>query len=247
MAVVAALLGSSAAAAASTLVVGSPLTASFALAPMCTPLCTAADTVLPEPGANITAPVGGTIVRWHILDASSGEFQLRVLSPTGGGEYTAVGSTTFELPTSEALQTFTADLPIQAGDLVGLDNSDTEAKIGVMDNLAAQASVWKPPLAKGATGASPAQVPAEAAFNAEVETPTIAEPPTVAEAHCLVPKLKGKKLKPAKKKLRASGCKLGKVKKKKGATAKTGKVVRQSAKAGSVLAAGSKVTVTLKP
>lgn len=93
-----------------------------------------------------------------------------------------------------------------------------------------------------------------------VETTPVVEPPSstaappapsmvgpVMEAHCVVPKLKGKKLKRAKRKLRASGCRLGKVRKEDGATARTGKVVRQGARSGTVLAAGSKVTVALKP
>jgi PASTA domain/IPT/TIG domain len=63
---------------------------------------------------------------------------------------------------------------------------------------------------------------------------------------CAVPKLKGRKLKAAKKKLRAAGCKIGKVKKRKGATAKTGKVVKQNPKPGRILAPGTAVKVVLK-
>jgi PASTA domain/IPT/TIG domain len=63
--------------------------------------------------------------------------------------------------------------------------------------------------------------------------------------HCVVPNLAGKKLSTAKSRLKAAACKLGKVTKKKGATTKTGKVVKQSPKAAKVLAAGTKVKVTL--
>lgn len=62
---------------------------------------------------------------------------------------------------------------------------------------------------------------------------------------CVVPKLNGKKLKAAKKKLRKASCKLGKVKFRGDATAKTGKVVKQAPKPGKQLAPGSKVNVTL--
>jgi hypothetical protein len=62
---------------------------------------------------------------------------------------------------------------------------------------------------------------------------------------CKVPKLKGKKLGGAKKALRAAHCKLGKVTKAMGATAKTGKVVKQSVKAGAKKAANAKVNVKL--
>jgi hypothetical protein len=62
---------------------------------------------------------------------------------------------------------------------------------------------------------------------------------------CVVPKLKGKKLKAAKKNLAKSGCKIGKVTKRKGASAKKGKVLRQGSKPGKDLAPGSKVGVAL--
>jgi IPT/TIG domain/PASTA domain len=65
-------------------------------------------------------------------------------------------------------------------------------------------------------------------------------------AHCVVPNLKGKSLKAAKKALVGGDCKLGTVKKLAGATSKTGKVTKQGSKAGTKLAAGSKVSVTVK-
>lgn len=64
---------------------------------------------------------------------------------------------------------------------------------------------------------------------------------------CEVPNLVGKKLKAARKALKKADCKLGTVTKKEGATGKTGKVKKQSPKAGKVLAPGSEVKVTLKP
>jgi beta-lactam-binding protein with PASTA domain len=66
-----------------------------------------------------------------------------------------------------------------------------------------------------------------------------------APPQCLVPNLKGKKLEAAKKKLVAADCKLGKVTKGNGATAKSGKVTKQGAKPGKSLAAGTKVSLTL--
>ncbi|HWH19767.1 MAG TPA: PASTA domain-containing protein, partial [Solirubrobacterales bacterium] len=66
-----------------------------------------------------------------------------------------------------------------------------------------------------------------------------------ARPQCLVPNLKGKRLEAAKKKLVAADCKLGKVTKGNGATAKSGKVTRQGAKPGKSLAAGTKVSLTL--
>lgn len=68
---------------------------------------------------------------------------------------------------------------------------------------------------------------------------------TFAYKGCKVPKLKGKKLKAAKKAIKKGGCKVGNVKKLHGATGKTGKVTKQGPKPGKILAPGSKVKITL--
>lgn len=57
---------------------------------------------------------------------------------------------------------------------------------------------------------------------------------------CVVPKLKGKKLKAAKKALRKAHCSLGKVK-----GPRAGKVKHQSRKARTILPAGTKVNIKL--
>lgn len=74
-------------------------------------------------------------------------------------------------------------------------------------------------------------------------TPPPAPAPVVAQ--CVVPSVVGKHLKAAKKKIRAAHCTIGHVGKNKGVTTKTGKVVKQSPKAGATKKAGSKVNVTL--
>lgn len=65
-------------------------------------------------------------------------------------------------------------------------------------------------------------------------------------AACLVPKLKGKKLKVSKKRLRAAGCRTGKVRKRAGATARRGRVAKQSPKPGKRFPLGTKVMLTLR-
>lgn len=64
-------------------------------------------------------------------------------------------------------------------------------------------------------------------------------------SQCTVPKLIGGKLAAAKKKMKAAGCKIGKVKKKKGVEVKSAKVVHQSVKPGTSLPAGGSVNLTL--
>jgi hypothetical protein len=65
------------------------------------------------------------------------------------------------------------------------------------------------------------------------------------KVRCVVPKLTGKSLKVAKKKLRAAHCKVGKVHRRKGPKRRRGKAVHQSIKPGKVRPAGTKVAVTL--
>jgi hypothetical protein len=78
-----------------------------------------------------------------------------------------------------------------------------------------------------------------------VTTPagTVVSPSILSYSGCLVPKLKGKKLKAAKARIKRAGCKLGKVKRVRGPAGKRGKVVQQSPKPGKVGAPGTKVSV----
>jgi hypothetical protein len=62
---------------------------------------------------------------------------------------------------------------------------------------------------------------------------------------CRVPKLRGKRLKAAKRRLRAADCKVGKVTRKRGATPRTGRVVKQRPRAGSIRPAGAAVRIRL--
>jgi PASTA domain len=100
-------------------------------------------------------------------------------------------------------------------------------------------TVWmrdNPP-AKEAAG--PAAAPTGASSGSS-STPTPAPART-----CTVPKLKGRTLRASKRKIRDADCTVGKVTKKKGAKAKTGKVVGQGRRAGTVLPAGASVKLTL--
>jgi hypothetical protein len=279
------------------------------------------NTALPEKGSNLSSPVNGLIVRWRVQGAVGGPFTLRVLRPNGNGAYTAVGSSNPATPTNEGVQTFSAGIPVKAGDLIGVDPTNPTDKIGVATvNGAGFASLFPTPL-EGATvaprpgvsgkeielaaevqpqpvvksiastfgpltggtkvkitgtdlaGASAVMfgdLPA-AAFTVESETQITATAPaftkraavpisvtTVAGTSepsqtdeftytgCIVPKLTGRSLDSAIGALRGKGCKVGKVKKLKGATVGKGKVTSQGAAKGKILAAGAKIDVTLK-
>ena len=275
------------------------------------------NTALPEKGANLVSPVTGTIVRWRIQDAEGGPFYLRVLRPNGSGAYTAVGTSNPATPSGTGLQTFTANLPIRAGDLIGVDPSNGSDKIGVAEVPGASYGFIFPPPFDAATVAPSGSVAGkEILLNAEVQPApaitsiapafgsvtggttvtitgtnltaasavkfgstsatgftvdsetqitAIAPPstkvgpvdvtvttlagtsPTVNDDRftyegCVVPRLKGKRLKAAKKAIRRANCKVGTIQRRRG---KPGKVLRQNPKPGKVLAPGTKVKVTV--
>jgi hypothetical protein len=95
------------------------------------------------------------------------------------------------------------------------------------------------------TGSPSAPGPVASGSQASSASTPGPSPQPPAAASCKVPKLAGKKLGAAKKAIAAARCKLGTVTKKKGVTAKSGKVVQQSPKVGASKPAGSKVNLTL--
>lgn len=297
--------------------VGSPLVGAFTPAGPSGIVATLSNLTLAEAGAHPTSPISGAIVRWHLLDATGGPFKLRVLRPTGGPVYTAVGSSAPVSASGSVFETFATALPVQAGDTIGLDIPEG-IKLGLyLSGPASTVADWEPPLTEGATQPyTKAEAGGEYGFNAEVQpTPGIASvapasgsikggtsvtisgtdfasvsgvsfggvpaksftvgsesaitalAPAVAKVGdvdisvttvagttsasaadhftytaCVVPKLKGKKLKTTRKKLAKANCKLGKVK---GEKTKSAKVTKQSPKPGKVLAPGAKVNVKL--
>lgn len=318
-AVVVGLLGATSAA-ASTITVGSVLPEKPAPAEF-GQVQTFFNAALPEKGVNLTSPVDGAIVRWRVLGAEGGPFYLRVLHATGTGAYSASGTSNPATPSSAELQTFPANLPVKAGDLIGIDPSHATDKIGVAEVAGASFGKIFPPPFDGATvpasgilegkevelsaevqptpkiealapefgpvaggaevkitgtdfntasavkfGDTPAAgftvdsdtqitatAPKSAAVGAvDVTVTTVAGTSALVKADrfyyegCLVPKLKGKRLKAAKKALYRAECKLGKVQRREVANSKTKhKVIKQSPKPGKVLASGSKVRIVI--
>jgi IPT/TIG domain/PASTA domain len=128
------------------------------------------NTALPEKGANLVSPVDGAIVRWRMQEAKGGPFYLRVLRPNGSGGYTAVGTSTPAVPAGPGLQTFTANIAIKAGDLIGVDPSNPSDEIGVAAAAGANYGFIFPPPPEGATVApSGGESGQEIALSAEVQ------------------------------------------------------------------------------
>jgi hypothetical protein len=168
-----ALLGA-AFAQASTVTVGSVLPVAFSPGTF-EQVKTLFNTALPEKGANLVSPVNGAIVRWRMQGASGGPYYLRVLRPNGSGAYAAAGTSGPATPSGAGLQTFTANMPIHAGDLIGIDPTNPGDGIGIASVAGAGYSSIFPPPFDGATVApSATSAGSEIELSAEVQpTPTV--------------------------------------------------------------------------
>jgi hypothetical protein len=84
------------------------------------------DTTPADGGGPVASPITGTLLRWRIRTGSSSSadtLRLRVLAPAGGG-YTGAGTSAGVFaPTSAATTEFPTQLPIAAGDFIGIDTS----------------------------------------------------------------------------------------------------------------------------
>lgn len=95
-------------------------------------------------------------------------------------------------------------------------------------------------------GAQPAAVPVSVTTLAGTATAPSGFTYLAPQARgCRVPKMKGKTLKAARKSLKKSDCRLGKLKRRIGGTTKVNKVVAQRPKPGKLLAPGAKVNLTV--
>jgi hypothetical protein len=273
------------------------------------------NTALPEKGANLVSPVNGAIVRWRVLGAKGGPFYLRVLRPNGSGAYTAAGTSGGVTPSGPGLQTFTANIPIHAGDLIGVDPTNPTDEIGIAEVPGASfASIFPTPLDGATVPPRPSRAGQEIELSAEIQpvpaitaiapssgsiaggtavtitgtdfasasavkfgsTPatgytvdsetqiTAIAPPSLVTSKvdvavttaagnsaivkadsftytgCVVPKLKGKKLRQAKRALRNADCRPGRVR---GQKDKSAKVVKQNPPRGKTLVPGAAVNI----
>ncbi len=213
---------------AATVTVGSPLTASFNS--FFSGTTTELNSALPEPGAKVTSPVNGTVVSWRVDVKAVGGFALRVIRQGSASTYLGAG-TSPATANATGIQTFPASLPVKTGDLIGLDLDSIAEVLEAGPIQGAVVRQWAPLLPDGSS-LTPGFTftNTELAYNADVR-------------YCLVPRLKGKKLGPAKRALGAAGCTAGKVNKPK----KKGKlfVRSQSVTPGTALADGAAVGLKL--
>jgi IPT/TIG domain/PASTA domain len=163
-----------AAAQASTISIGSVLPTTFTSTEF-QQVKTLFNTTLPEKGANLVSPVNGAIVRWRVQGAAGGPFFLRILHPNGSGAYKATGTSGAAIPTNPGLQTFTTNLAVKAGDLIGIDPTSATDKIGIATEAGANyATIFPPPFDGAIVPPNTTESGKEIELSAEVQpTPAI--------------------------------------------------------------------------
>ena len=102
------------------------------------------------PGLQV--PFDGTVKSFSVNSGSAGNHvELRVLRPAGGGGFTGAGTGAAET-LAGGPTTFTVSLPVKAGDILGLDNSDSALMFDATPS-AITAYYELPGLADGVTAA----------------------------------------------------------------------------------------------
>ena len=101
----------------------------------------------------LLVPFDGTVTSFSVNSSSStNHVELRVLRPAGNGQFTGAGTSTAETLASGP-NTFSVSLPVKAGDILGIDNSDSALIFDATTPPAITAYYELPPLADGATAA----------------------------------------------------------------------------------------------
>jgi hypothetical protein len=145
---------------------------------------------------NAVSPVTGAVVGWNVRGAGSGVLHLQVLHPgVALNEYVAGRQSAAAVPLTPAVEHFTTNLPIQAGDTVGIEGEGGDGTYigysaqGPKNNFWGFASALAEGTAAFAEGEPdlgefPGFTGIEVFFNAEVQpTPTVtAVGPTVGPA-----------------------------------------------------------------
>jgi hypothetical protein len=211
-----------------------------------------------SPNSATRSAVDGIVTHWRVAGATAVPgYGINVVGRASDGTWTVNASSEPVTPSGEPVETFSTNLTIHAGEYVEL-NFPYEGGITGYEGEPTEAFFrggLHPGESRTATFEEP--VIGVIGFNADIDdgkAPPTAPPalpvaPIVplapAPTHCVVPNLQAKKLKAAKKKIRAAGCKVGIVSKAKGANVASAKVTKQSPKPGKSLAGGGEVSLKL--
>lgn len=191
---------------------------------------TIANTFLPAP-LIASSPTDGTIISWR-FSADTTQWTPQIVRPLGGDQYTRAGAGPSQAGTGTGniVGPFPLNLPIKKGDLFGVAGGNFK-HFGFIHTLGARHAYFAPPLQDGISAAPDFEGASdfEEALSATVR-------------YCLVPKLKGKKPKAAKKALKAADCTFGGKRKSKKHTKKK-KVVKQTVAPGTAISDTAPVAI----
>lgn len=163
------------AAARATVTIGSNLQRTTMASTGCFPNCTAvlsglsADAQAP---GGVASPVNGTITTWRLgVGNKSGPTALRVVRALPNGTYTGAGTSAVVIPALESNDVFAISLPIQRGDLIGLDCCAAPGATYFTANHPGGRVFFEPGfLGDGAPGATPSGTDTfEILLNADIE------------------------------------------------------------------------------
>jgi hypothetical protein len=190
---------------------------------------TVVNTSLPAP-LIVGAPSDGTVLDWRFSGGTT-QWTPQILRPLGNGTYTeaAQGPAQQGAGVGTISGPFPLNIPVKKGDLIGVIGTNF-SNLGVIDSASAVYGYWVPPLSPGA-GRAP-----------DFGGPGVEDAISATLRYCLVPSLKGKKPKAAKKALAAANCVFGGKSKSKKRREKK-KVVGQSVAAGTSISDTAPVAI----
>jgi hypothetical protein len=203
---------------------------------------------------SLVVPYDGTITSYAINSASSsGTVFLRILRPATGGRFTGAGTSAPGQITG-GVQSFTTNLAVRTGDLIGLENNSSALLFDIGTLTTYTAYYQLPALGDGAS-AAPSNVRSDRRLllSAVLQYTKPAGgggatgggnvPGTPIVAQCVVPKLRNLTLAKATKALTAANCKLGKVTRVRDKRFKRGRVISHTPDAKWRRDSGAKVAL----
>jgi hypothetical protein len=124
-------------------------------------------------GASTAVPAAGVITRWRVLNASVGEYHLRVVRPVAGG-YEVLGSATGNVTVARTVRfahisSFPTRLPIPAGGYVGISPPRTAQMFYEPPAAGSAFTQGADSAAPGATVSAGVSIPGGLLYDADVE------------------------------------------------------------------------------
>lgn len=158
-----------------TVTIGSSLQRSTMTSTSCLPNCTVVlGDLSPDAQASdgVTSPINGTVTTWRLgVGNESGPTAFRVVHRLPDGSYTGGGTSAVVTPTLNMDNVFPTNLPIQRGDLIGIDCCAVPGVTYFTADHSGQRIFFEPGfLGDGATGAMPSGTDNfELLLNADIE------------------------------------------------------------------------------